>query len=149
MPKIISEDFVQRRIVEYLSRIGWGRNLKAKGLNEHGVDIKVRNNNYARYWLIECKGEATANAKSPRSHREVNFNLALGQILTRMHSGGARAYKYRYKYGIGFPASFRDLVMRRLPFDACDKLNLSIFLVEESGTVELVGWRELKRQQSK
>ena len=98
--------------------------MKAKGLKEHGVDIKVKNDKVSRYWLIEVKGDASPRAKSPSSHREVNFNLGLGQILTRMHTDGGRGYKYRYKYGVGYPKSFKDKVVRRLPYDICDKLNL-------------------------
>lgn len=148
MPTLLSEDFVQSKIVEYLALNGWSKSLKAKGLREHGVDIKVCNDKFSRYWLIEVKGDASPTAKSPRSAREVNFNLALGQIVTRMHSNGSRGYKYRYKYGVGYPASFKSVVIRRLPFDVCDKLNLYVFFVDEAGNVELLGWQDLKRIQS-
>lgn len=145
--KLLTEDFVQDRIIEYLAKTGWSKQLKAKGLKEHGVDIKVKNDKVSRYFLVECKGDASPKAKYPRSHREVHFNLALGQIITRMKTGGARAYKYRYKYGVGYPASFKDLIVRRLPYDVCDKLNLYIFLVDETGEVEMLGWRDLKKVQ--
>lgn len=147
MPKLLTEKFVQGSIIEYLFRKGWSRNLRSKSEKEHGVDIKVRNNNFSRYWLIEVKGDASSKARYPNSHREVNFNLALGQILTRMKSDGKRGYKYRYKYGVGYPASFKDLIIRRLPFDVCDKLNLYIFLVNENGKVELIDWKKLKVEQ--
>ena len=142
--KLLTEKFVQDSIIEYLFRKGWSRNLRSKTTAEHGVDIKVRNNKFARYWLVECKGDASKKAKYPRSHREVNFNLALGQIVTRMISSGKRGYKYGYKYGVGFPVSFRDLVVRRLPFNVTDKLNLYVFLVDEKGKVELLDWKKLK-----
>ena len=145
---LLTENFVQEIIVEYLRSQGWGKSLKAKGLKEHGVDIKVRNDKFARYWLIEVKGDASPRAKYPKSHREVNFNLALGQIITRMQSSGARGYKYGYKYGVGYPASFRDLIVRRLPFNVCDKLNLYVFLVDEEGMVELLDWKALKQIQA-
>jgi hypothetical protein len=148
MSRLLTEDFVQDRIIEYLSANGWSKSLKSKTLKEHGVDIKVRNDKVSRYWLIECKGDASPNAKYPRSHREVNFNLALGQIITRMQTGGARAYKYRYKYGVGYPASFKDLILRRLPYDVCDKLNLYVFFVDEEGGVEVIGWKDLKKIQA-
>lgn len=145
---LLTEDFVQERIIDYPTTNGWSKSLKSKTLKEHGVDIKVRNDKVSRYWLIECKGDASPKAKFPNSHREVNFNLAIGQIVTRMRSAGARGYKYRYKYGVGYPASFRDLVKRRLPYDVCDKLNLYVFLVDESGEVEFLDWKALKRQQA-
>lgn len=146
--KLLSEKFVQDAIIEHLFKKGWGRNLRSKGVDEHGVDIKVRNNKFARYWLVECKGDASKTAKHPRSHREVCFNLAIGQIVTRMKSQGKSGYKYGYKYGIGFPVSFKDLVMRRLPFNAVFKLNLYIFLVDSERKIELINWRNLKAAQT-
>ena len=149
MSKLLTEAFVQEQIIKHLTGNGWSKSLKSKTLKEHGVDIKVRNDKVSRYFLIEVKGDASSTAKYPKSHREVNFNLAIGQIVTRMQTTGARAYKYRYKYGIGYPASFKDLVVRRLPYDVCDKLNLHVFLVDESGEVEMLGWRDLKKVQVK
>ncbi len=149
MTKLLTEKFVQDSIIEYLFRKGWSRNLRSRSVDEHGVDIKVRNNNFARYWLIECKGDASKLAKYPRSHREVCFNLALGQIVTRMKSNGKRGYKYGYKYGVGFSSAFEDLVIRRLPFNVADKLNLYVFLVDSKGKVTLYDWRKLKQHQLK
>ena len=145
---LLTEEFVQKNIIGYLTQNGWSKSLKSKTLKEHGVDIKVKNDKVARYFLIEVKGDAGPNAKFPSSHREVNFNLALGQIITRMKTGGTRAYKYRYKYGVGYPKSFRDLIVRRLPYDVCDKLNLYIFFVDEEGIVEMLSWKDLKKIQS-
>jgi len=146
--KLLTEDFVQEAIIKHLNTDGWSTSLRSKTLKEHGVDIKVRNDKVSRYWLIECKGDASPNAKFPKSHREVNFNLALGQIITRMQTTGTRGYKYRYKYGVGYPTSFRSIVVRRLPYDVCDKLNLYLFFVDENGIVEMLGWKELKKLQA-
>lgn len=90
MTKLLTEDFVQDKIIGYLTSNGWSKSLKSKTLKEHGVDIKVRNDKVSRYWLIECKDDASPTAKYPKSHREVNFNPALGQIITRMQTTGAR-----------------------------------------------------------
>lgn len=149
MTKLLTEKFVRDSIVEFLFRKGWGRNLRIRCKRERGVDIKVRNNKFPRYWLIEVKGDASKKAKYPSSHREVNFNLALGQIMTRMHSIGKRGYKYRYKYGVGFPSSFKSLVLRRLPYDICDKLNLYVFLVNKEGKVSLYDWEKIKNFQKR
>ena len=149
MASLLTEKFVQDSIIEYLFRKGWSKNLRSKTEKEHGVDIKVRNNKFPRYWVIEVKGNASSKALFPNSHREVNFNLALGQIMTRMKTSGARSYKYRYKYGVGYPSNFRDLVIRRIPYDVCDKLNLFIFLVNEEGKIELLDWKKLKNLQKK
>jgi hypothetical protein len=145
---LLTEDFVQEQIIKHLTSNGWSTSLKSKTLKEHGVDIKVRNDKVSRYWLIEVKGDASPTAKYPKSHREVSFNLALGQIITRMKTGGIRGYKYRYKYGVGYPASFKDLVVRRLPHDVCFKLNLFVFLVDENGGVEVYDWKQLKKYQT-
>jgi len=147
--KLLTEKFVQDSIIEYLYKNGWSKKMRAKGLKEHGVDIKVQNDKVSRYWLIEVKGDASPKAKYPRSHREVNFNLAIGQIITRMHTTGGRAYKYRYKYGIGYPSTFKDIVTRRLPYDVCDKLNLYIFFADAKGNVEMLDWKKLKKLQQK
>jgi len=147
--KLLREKFVQDSIIEYLYKNGWSKKMRAKGLKEHGVDIKVQNDKVSRYWLIEVKGDASPKAKYPRSHREVNFNLAIGQIITRMHTTGGRSYKYRYKYGIGYPSTFKDIVTRRLPYDVCDKLNLYIFFVDAKGNVEMLDWKKLKKLQNK
>ena len=64
-----------------------------------------------------------------------------------MQTGGARSYKYRYKYGVGYPSSFREIVLRRLSYDVCDKLNLYVFFVDEAGVVELFDWRNIKEYQ--
>jgi hypothetical protein len=144
MMKLLTEKFVQSSIIDQLFRKGWSRNLRAKGLDDHGVDIKVRHNRYARYWLIECKGDASKTAKKPRSHREVSFTLALGQIITRMKSDGQRGYKY----GVGFPEWFRDPVIRRLPYNVADKLNLYVFFVTEGGSVDMLDWRKLMKLQT-
>lgn len=146
--KLLTEDFVQNSIIEYLNQKGWSKSLKSKTLKEHGVDIKVRNNKFSRYWLIEVKGDASPNAKYPRSHREVNFNLAIGQIITRMGTDRKRGYKYGYKYGVGYPSSFKDIVLRRLPFDVCDKLNLYVFFANEDGEVEVFDWKQIKAFQN-
>jgi hypothetical protein len=146
--KLLSEKFIQKSIIEHLFQKGWSRDLRAKESHEHGVDIKVRHHRYARYWLIECKGDASKTAKSPRANREVCFTLGLGQIITRMKSDGKRGYKYGYKYGVGYPEWFRDPVIRRLPYNVADKLNLYVFLVAEDGSVDILDWKELKNLQT-
>lgn len=141
----LSEEFVKRSVIQWLSADDWGKNLTFGGLRDKGVDIKVRHNKYPRYFLVEVKGEG--NAKVPSAQREVNFNYALGQIVTRMKTEGKRGYKYRYKYGLGFPTSFKKLVLRRLPYDICDKLNLHLFFVDAKGQLDFYDWKRLKDEQ--
>jgi hypothetical protein len=142
--KIITEDFVQKTLIKYLELNGWSKSLKGAELWEHGVDIKVRNNKFSRYWLIEVKGDPSLKVKSPSGSQSSSFNSALGQIITRMHRNGARGYKYGYKYGIAFPNSFKKMVIRKMPFDVMDKLNLYLFFVDDLENVEEIDWKQLK-----
>lgn len=145
--KLLEEPFVQQSIVKHLSLKGWSRNLTSRGLNEHGVDIKVKNNKVSRYWLIETKGDPSIKVKSPYGSRISTFHSALGQIITRMHTDRKRGYKYGYKYGIGFPVSFKEMVLKKLPYDTCDKLNLYVFFVNKRGDVEEYNHEGIKRIQ--
>ncbi len=149
MPVSLDEKFVRRKIIDYLGRHGWGRNLREKATDEHGVDISVWHNNYQRRFLVEAKGNSKNKIKAPRSRMEVNFNIALGQILTRMKTEKAdKHYKYTRKYGVGFPDSYQDIIFRRLPWAVCDVLNLYVFLVDSTGKVKEYCWRDLKKLQT-
>lgn len=144
--KIIPETFVQECLIKYLEMNGWSKSLQSAELWEQGVDIKVRNDKFARYWLIEAKGDPSIKVKSPAGSMSSSFNSAVGQIITRMHRNGKRGYKYGYKYGVAFPVSFRKMVLRKMPHDVMDKLNLYLFFVDGDGKVEEISWRDLKKQ---
>lgn len=143
--KQITEEFVERAIIKYLSKNEWGTNLQFGGLREKGVDIKVRHNRYSRYFLIECKGEGKSqNTKSNNSHKEVAFVYSLGQIITRMNTGG----RTRYYYGLGLPETSAKIALRRLPWQAAKKLLLYVFSVNDKGDVKKYSWQELKNKQN-
>lgn len=142
--EIITETFVQNSLIKYLESNGWSKSLKSAELWEQGVDIKVRNNKFSRYWLIEVKGDPSIKVISPGGSQSSSFNSALGQIITRMHRNGKRGYKYGYKYGIAFPVSFKKMAIRKMSFDVMDKLNLYVFFVDGIGNVEEMSWRKLK-----
>lgn len=141
MPKVISERFVRRAIISYLARKGWDRGLREKETAEHGVDIKVRHNRYARYFFIETKGESSS--KSAKSAMEVAFVYSLGQIITRMKTGNARYY-----YGIGLPESSARIAIRRIPWQVAKRLLLYVFSVNATGKVKQYDWKDLKRTQT-
>ncbi len=143
--EIITEDFVQSSLVKYLEINGWSKSLQSAELWEQGVDVKVRNNKFSRYWLIEAKGDPSIKVKSPSGSMSSSFDSAVGQIITRMHRNGQRGYKYGYKYGVVFPASFKKMVLRKIPFDVMDKLNLYLFFVDRTGGVEEIDWKKLKK----
>lgn len=136
--KPISEQFVERSIIKYLSKNEWGTNLQFGGLREKGVDIKVRHNRYPRYFLIECKG------KGSRPQMDDNyFVYSLGQIITRMNTTG----RTRYYYGLGLSESSAKIALRRLPWQVAKKLLLYVFSVDEKGKVRKYDWQELKKHQ--
>lgn len=139
--KTISEKFVKQSIIEWLFRHNWGRNLRMGELKDKGVDIRVRHNKYARYFLIETKGEGSATSKSWRSQRETHFVYGLGQIITRMETNA------RYYYGLGLPDSSAKIAIRRLPWKVAKKLLLYIFSVDKFGKVKQYSWQDLKRIQ--
>lgn len=145
---VIKEPFVINSLIEYLRLNGWSKSLRSAELWEQGVDIKVRNDRFSRYWLIEAKGDPSEEVKSPGGSMSSSFNSAVGQIITRMHSKGKRGYKYRYKYGVSFPASFRKMILKKMPFDVMDKLNLYLFFVNKTNrigeNVEEIDWKKLK-----
>ena len=139
MKSVLSEKFVRKSIILWLRRKGWGRNLEERPEGEHGPDIRVRHNRYARYYFVETKGDPDPKrVKFPSSRREVSFMYAIGQIITRMKP------KAFYKYALGFPESYRDLVLRRIPWGLCQKLHLSVLLVNKEGKVEEITWKKLK-----
>jgi len=143
--KRISEEFVERSIIKYLSQNEWGTNLQFGGLREKGVDIKVRHNRYSRYFLIECKGEGKSkNSKSNNSHKEVAFVYSLGQVITRMKTGGST----RYYFGLGLPESSAKIALRRLPWQVAKKLLLYVLSVDAKGEVKRYDWQKLKKRQS-
>ena len=138
MKKSTSEKFVKQSIIKWLFRNGWGRNLEVGELRDKGVDIRVRNNKFSRYFLIETKGESKI-----RQGQEVAFVYSLGQIITRMKIGGST----RYYYGLGLPESSAKIAVRRLPWQVAKKLLLYVFSVDKNGKIKLYSWRELQAVQ--
>jgi hypothetical protein len=138
----LDEDAVQNAVVCFLPTIGYHAK-KLKTLRQHGVDIKACHAQYSRYFEIEVKGEPGKGVKSAASGRETRFLLALGQALTRMRP------ERRYRYGIAFPDSYRDLVKRRVASSVMKRLDLSFFFVGDSGQVEFVQWKDWAESKKK
>lgn len=134
----MKEEFVKSSIIKYLSRKEWGTNLQFGGLRERGVDVKVRHNRYPRYFLIECKGQGIGRGSS-----EVAFVYSLGQIISRMKSGGTT----RYYYGLGLPEISAKIALRRLPWQVAKKLLLYVFSCDEKENVKQYSWQDLKKVQ--
>ena len=139
------EPFIEKSVMKYLGMNGWSIGV-AKELWEHGVDIKVRNNKYSRYFYIEVKGGS--KSKNARSVDTNNFVFGLGQIVTRIQSTtDPQAKTGSNKYGVAYPYYFiKYLERKRLHWNLCKNLNLYIFLVKESGEVEQYDWKRIKTE---
>jgi len=134
----ITEDFVKNSIIKWLSANGWGH-FKFGGLHDHGVDLKAKNFKYSRFFFIETKGEGKISQGN-----EVAFIYSLGQIVTRMKSGGTT----RNYYGLGLPEISTRIAIRRTPWQVAKKLLLYVFSVNKLGGVKQYSWQDLKKIQS-
>lgn len=144
MMELLEEPFVQKQVINYLSETkGFNKPVKPTGLREHGVDVKMKHKKCGWYFLVECKGDPSKNVISPEGWRSSAMNSALGQIITRMHTARKAIYG-GYNYGIAFPYSFKNRVLQKIPYYICNRLRLSIFLVNDKGKVEEYNHRKLK-----
>ena len=107
-------------------------------MRDRGIDIWVRHNDYARYFLIETKGEGKI-----RQVNESTFVHSLGQIITRMKTGGTT----RYYYGLDLSESSARIAIRRVPWQVAEKILLYIFAVSRDGKVKQYSWQNLKKVQ--
>ena len=135
--KPISEDFVKRSVIKFLSKKGWGTNLDFNDLRHHGVDIAVRNNRFGRWFFIETKGVSTTP-----SGPENAFIYSLGQIITRMNIA-----KARYYYGLGLPEVAAKIAIRRIPYQVAKKVLLHVLAVADDGNVEWYKPVDIKKHQ--
>jgi hypothetical protein len=123
--KVITEEFVKRSVIKFLTNEGWSKNLDYDDLHVHGVDIKVTNSKYHRTFFIEAKGGSTG-----RSSAEVAFVYSLGQIVTRMKS-----LKARYYFGVALPVKSAEIAIRRIPYQFAIAACLQVLSVDEFGKV--------------
>lgn len=136
--KIINEPTVKNSIIQWLSTKGWGRNLKFGEPHEKGVDIRVKNNKYGAYFLIETKGQGKI-----RQADYNNFYHALGQIIVRMNTKETT----QYKYGLGLPHTSAKIAFRLLPWRIAKRLRLHILSVDENKKVTPYSWKDLQKKQ--
>lgn len=145
--RLLKEQFVKKAVLKYLAGSGFGDpKKKITDLRERGVDIKVqklRPKPCGWYYLVECKGDPSENVKHPSGWRSSATNSALGQIISRMHTNRSALYG-GYNYGVAFPDSFRNKALKTIPFYVCNRLRLSIFLINSKGKVEKYDHRKLK-----
>jgi hypothetical protein len=135
---MLSEEFVKRTIIQWLSRRGWGY-FDFDELYSHGVDIKARKG--GRVIFIETKGESKNH-----SGNEVRFVYGLGQLITRMKVVDApRAFNY----ALAAPIVVANIALRRIPWKLAKRLTIDVLAVDHKGCVKWYTWRNLKETQSK
>jgi len=138
MEKLLSEEFVKRAIIQWLSRNGWGY-FDFNELHSHGVDIKARKG--GRVIFIETKGESENT-----SGNEVRFIYGLGQLVTRMKVVDApRAFNY----ALGAPIAVAKIALRRIPWKLAKKLTIDVLVVDRDGHVKRHTWQDLKKAHTK
>ncbi len=138
----LTEEFVRNRVLEWLSKQGYGVISKVKTISEHGADIKVRKTGSYNYFIVEVKGDPPTT-KHPEKIRHPAFVSALGEIVQRIEQ------EKHYRYALSLPSSYQELVFRRLPWVAAKKLGIEVLLVDVKGEVTRVTWREIKERQTK
>ncbi len=69
----LTEEFVRNRVLEWLSKQGYGIISRVKTISEHGVDIKVRKTKSYSYFVVEVKGDPPT-IKHPEKIRHPFFN---------------------------------------------------------------------------
>lgn len=130
----LSEEFVKNRVVEWLGKHDYVIS-NVKTLSEHGVDIKAKKSRSNNFFLIECKGEPQNNPKKMRYPALVSV---LGEILQRMK------YRGHVKYGIALPETYREIVLKKIPWVLSKRLSLEILLVNNEGLVFRLTWKDIK-----
>lgn len=65
-----------------------GKNLREKETADHGGDIRVRKNEYPRYFLVETKGES-----SSKSRRSVSETSSVRKAKTRALPAAPTIYR--------------------------------------------------------
>lgn len=138
MVKSISEEFVKRSIIKWLSRDGW-THFEFGASHEHGVDIEARKG--CRKIFVETKG-----GSENRQGNEVKFVYGLGQLVTRMRVVDApRAFSY----ALGLPIESSKIALRRVPWKFVKKLCVEVFAVSKDGEVKRYTWPDFQEVQAK
>lgn len=131
----LSEEFVRNRVLEWLTKNGYGQFARIRTLAEHGEDIRAKRTGSNNYLIVEVKGEPQSN---PVKARHPTLVAALGEIVQRVK------HQSHYRYALALPSTFEELVFRRVPWVAAKMLGLEILLVDAKGKVRRIKWRDLK-----
>lgn len=133
----LTEEFVKSRVLEWLGKHDYIIS-SVKTLAEHGVDIRAKKARSGLIYVIECKGEPKTN---PDKYRYPVLVSALGEIIQRV------TRKKYVKHAIALPFTYKELILRRIPWMACKRLSLEVLLVNQEGLVIRLNWQDLKKKQ--
>jgi len=134
----LTEEFVKNRVLEWLGKQDYIIS-SVKTLTEHGVDIKAKKARSNLFYFIECKGEPNNN---PVKMRYPTLVSALGEIIQRV------TRKKYAKYALALPETYKELVIRKIPWMACKRLSLEMLFVNTGGIVIRINWKDLRKEQS-
>ena len=100
----------------------------------HGIDVVGQKGKVL--WIIEVKGQPKGGLHLARQGCEAIFMAGIAQIMTRMTRMSPDIH-----YGLAIPntSMFAPAIIKFIRLPIMRLLNLSIILVEEDGSVELVG----------
>jgi len=120
-------------LVKYLKENGWKvkEQIRVKG---GSIDIGAEKE--GKTLLIEAKGEDRGGYTSA----EMNFQMGLGQIMSRMKHREA-------KYGLAFPLTrdFKKVLRKYKGSFAFEKLGIYLLPVKKDGTCRLIPPNEILR----
>jgi hypothetical protein len=123
---IFRESDVLTTLIRYLKESGW---KVSEGFPVDGGRVDVYAERQGEVWLIEAKGED----KGGYTSAEMNFQMGLGQIMSRM--------KYReYEYALAFPltSNFAKVLKKYRGSYAFEKLGVHLFIIKEDRTCNIV-----------
>lgn len=139
-PEWHNEDQIEAAVRTWLSSNGWQVQSRHE---QSGADISAVDQRNA-HWLFEVKGYpatykkldgVTKSESSKRAQRRTWFIEALGQIISRIEDPD-------FRIGIVFPDHPTDRYFQKaalsLPQFLREKLRLSVFLVDQAGSVRIL-----------
>lgn len=134
MQRLLTEEYVKNRIIEWLGRQNY-RIISVKGFAEHGLDIRAKRLKTNYYYSIEVKGDPQLN---PEKMRYPFLVSGLGEIFQRIT-------KMKYcRYALALPTSYEILVRRRIPWVAAKRLDFEVLLVDSRGLVKRLTWKDFR-----
>lgn len=130
--KIFRETKVQRLLINDLEKNGWDIE---EGFPTKSGKVDIRAEKERGVMFIEAKGED----KGGYGSAEMNFQIGIGQIVSRMFSDD-----YIYALAVPYTEDFLKVLKKYGGTNGFEKLRLNVFLVNEDGKVEFFPAEKIK-----